>query len=441
MADVTRRNFMKGAAAASVLIGTSKTSWAGANERVNIAVMGLNGRGKSHLNGYAAVDGAEVTTLCDVDSRLFAPRTEEFFTKKGKAAPKVEQDIRRVLEDKDIDAISIATPNHWHSLATIWGCQAGKDVYVEKPMTHNIFEGRKVVEAAEKYKRIVQHGTQLRSNPGFQEGIQEMRDGLIGDVYMARCVCYKWRPDIGKGVAGKAPEGLDWNLWQGPAQERDFMVNDKGEGIYVPYYWHWVWDYGNGDIGNQGVHQLDAARWGLDVDMPYRVSSMGGMFLWEDAKEVFNVSSSSFMFKGKDGQDKMMTLEVRPWISNDEAGGSSFGVIFYGSKGYMSFPSYSGYKAYRGRGGKLIKEASNGSDVNHYQNFIDCVRSRNAEDITSKAIDGHYSSALSHYALTGARVNRVLEIDTETEMVKNDPEANAFLTRDYRAPFTVPETV
>lgn len=219
------------------------------------------------------------------------------------------------------------------------------------------------------------------------------------------------------------------------------MLNEKDRGLYVHYYWHWVWDYGNGDIGNQGVHQLDAARWGLGVDVPYRVTSMGGMFLWDDAKEVFNVSSSSFMFKGDDGKDKMVTLEVRPWCSNDEAGGMSFGVIFYGSEGYMSFPHYNGYKAYEGKAGKLIKQASNGSDLNHYQNFIDCVRSRDTGEVNAPPIEGHYSSALSHYALTGARVNRVLEIDPKTEMVKNDDEANRFLTRDYRAPFTVPEAV
>lgn len=425
---------------AGLLIGTSKTSWAGANDRVNVAIMGINGRGKSHMGGFRDVKGVAVKTLCEVDSRLFAPRIKEFYTDRGLPDPKPETDIRRVLEDKDIDAISIATPNHWHSLATIWACQAGKDVYVEKPMTHNIFEGRQVVKAAEKYKRIVQHGTQLRSSAGFQEGIQELRNGLIGDdVYMARCVCYKWRPSIGKGHVGDPPKELAWDLWQGPAQERPFILNEKNEGMYVPYYWHWVWDYGNGDIGNQGVHQLDAARWGLGVDLPYRVTSMGGMFLWDDAKEVFNVSSSSFMFKGKDGKDKMMTLEVRPWCSNEEEGGRSFGVIFYGDKGYMTFPNYNGYRAYAGNGEKVIKERFDGGS--HYQNFIDCVRGRDTEAINAKAIDGHYSSALSHYALTGARLNRVLEIDTKTEMVKDDPEANSYLTRDYRKPFVVPKEV
>ena len=441
MEQVTRRDFVKTAAATTILLGTSRTAWAGANDRVRVAQMGLNGRGKSHLGGYAKVENVEVATLCDPDSRLFAPTTKAFFADQGKPAPKVEQDIRRVLDDKNIDAISMATPNHWHSLATIWACQAGKDVYVEKPMTHNIFEGQRVVEAARKYKRIVQHGTQLRSNPGFQEGIKLLHDGALGKIYMARCVCYKWRPDIGKAHPGKPPAELDWNIWQGPAREEPFMLNAKEQGLFVHYNWHWHWAYGNGDIGNQGIHQLDAARWGLGVDLPYRVTSMGGLLLWDDAKQIFDVSSTSFMFKGRDGHDKMATLEVRPWMTNDEAGGTSFGVIFYGEKGWMTFPNYDGYKMYEGRENKLVKERDEGSDVNHYQNFIDCVRSRDAAAVNAPPIEGHWSSALSHYALTGARVNRVLEIDPKTELVKNDAEANKMLTRECRAPFTVPKAV
>ena len=445
MDKITRRDFVKGAAStaatAAVLIGTSKTGWAGANDRVNICQMGLNGRGKSHLGAYNELDNVQVTTLCDPDSRLFEPRTKEFFSRRNKPEPKVEQDIRRVLDDPDIDAVSMATPNHWHSLGAIWAMQAGKHVYVEKPMTHNIFEGKKVCEAQKKYGKVVQHGTQLRSNPGFQEGISLLKQGIIGDVYMARCVCYKWRPSIGPAHAGQAPAELDWNMWQGPAQEQPFMLNEKDEGIFVHYFWHWVWDYGNGDIGNQGVHQLDAARWGLGVNTPYRVASMGGMFLWDDAKEVYNVSSSSFMFKGEDGKDKMMTLEVRPWMTNDEVGGTSFGVVFYGSEGFMSFPNYESYKVFKGRDAKLVKQNSDGTDLNHYRNFIECIRNNDPDGVNAPPIEGHYSSALSHYALTGARVNRVLEIDTETETVKNDDEANTYLTRVYREPFVVPTEV
>jgi len=441
MEKINRRDFVKGAAAAAVLIGTSKTSWAGANERIRIAQMGINGRGKSHLGAYKAMKDVAVTTLCDPDSRLFEPRTKEFFSGSRQEKPKYEQDIRRVLDDPDIDVVSIATPNHWHSLGAIWAMQAGKDVYCEKPMTHNIFEGRKVIEAAAKYKRVIQHGTQLRSNPGFQEGIRLLQEGIIGEVYMARCVCYKWRPSIGKGRVGEPPAELDWNLWQGPAQEQPFQYNEQNDGLLVHYNWHWVWPYGNGDIGNQGVHQLDAARWGLGVGLPYRCTSMGGMFLWDDAKEIYNVSQSSYMFKGDDGKDKMMVLDVRPWMTNDELGGRGFGVIFYGSEGYMSFPDYASYKVFKGRDGELVKEGSDGSDQHHYANFIDCVRKADPAGVNAPPTEGHYSSALSHYALAGAKVNRVLEIDPETEMVKGDDEANALLTREYREPFVVPVEV
>ena len=442
MEQVTRRDFVKTAAATTILLGTSRTAWAGANDRVRVAQMGLNGRGKSHLGGYAKVENVEVATLCDPDSRLFAPTTKAFFADKGKPAPKVEQDIRRVLDDKSIDAISMATPNHWHSLATIWACQAGKDVYVEKPMTHNIFEGRKVVEAAKKYKRIVQHGTQLRSNPGFQEGIKLLHDGALGKIYLCRTRVLQVAPRHRQGPRRQAARGTRLEHLAGARAGRALhrsTPRSRGCSSTTTGTWHWA--YGNGDIGNQGIHQLDAARWGLGVDLPYRVTSMGGLLLWDDAKQIFDVSSTSFMFKGKDGHDKMVTLEVRPWMTNDEAGGTSFGVIFYGEKGWMTFPNYDGYKMYEGRENKLVKERDEGSDVNHYQNFIDCVRSRDAAAVNAPPIEGHWSSALSHYALTGARVNRVLEIDPKTELVKNDAEANKMLTREYRAPFTVPKAV
>jgi len=261
--SMSRRKFLGSTASAVIVAGTmAKGRVFGANDRVNVCVMGINGRGQSHIKAFTAVDQAQVAGLCEVDTTLFDSRIKNYFERRNLPKPKTYTDIRQALDDKDIDVISTATPNHWHSLATIWACQAGKDMYVEKPMTHNIYEGLKVVEAAKKYNRIVQHGTQLRSNPGFQEGIQLLKDGFIGDVYMARSVCYKWRPDIGKGVPGEPPSTLRWDLWQGPAKEQPFMVkvSNPDEGIYVHYFWHWVWDYGNGDIGNQGVHQLDAAR-------------------------------------------------------------------------------------------------------------------------------------------------------------------------------------
>ncbi|MCP4642411.1 MAG: Gfo/Idh/MocA family oxidoreductase [bacterium] len=436
--SMNRRNFL-GSSASAVIVGGTMASGKvyGANDRINIAVAGLNGRGKSHLGGYAAVKDAEVTTICDVDSSLFKPRVEEFFTKRKRPEPKVETDIRKVLEDKSIDAVSLATPNHWHSLGAIWACQAGKDVYVEKPISHNVFEGRKLAEAAAKYECVVQHGTQIRSNPSIREAIDLLHQGILGEVYMARGLCYRWRGDIGKGKPGTPPAHLDWPLWQGPVEDRPFIVDENGKGLLVHYNWHWVWDYGNGDIGNQGVHQLDVARWGLGVEHPYKVASMGGMFLWDDAKTVYNVTSSSFMFKGPDGKDKMMTFEVRPWATNDEMN-AKVGILFYGEKGYLVIDSYSHY-AFYDKDDKMVKEGKQGAS--HYQNFIDVVRSRKMDELNAPAEEGHLSSALAHYGLASARLDRVLKIDPETEMAIDDDEANAMLTRKYRKGFEVPEVV
>ena len=301
--DLSRRSFMRntamGAASGVGIIGTAKTSWAGANDRVRVAICGLRGRGRSHLGGFLPQDGVEVVAVCDPDSRLFKPRVSEYFTKQNLPEPKVEQDVRKLLEDKDIDVVSIATPNHWHSLMTVWACQAGKDVYVEKPGSHNIFEGRKMVEAMNKYGRMVQHGTQIRSNPSIQEAIQHLRDGVIGEVYMARGLCYRWRDSIGLEQDCPVPEGVDYDLWLGPAKERPFNPNR------FHYNWHYHWDYGNGDIGNQGVHQLDVARWGLGVGLPKRVTSMGNMYLFDDQKEVPNVITTCYDYPdaGREGQD------------------------------------------------------------------------------------------------------------------------------------------
>ena len=262
MKKITRRDLLKTALPASVAAYAIPTfiphTAFGANDRLRVGVIGINGRGKDHIKGFMNLDNVQVTTLCDVDSVVLGAGASDFEKKYSKTV-KQEKDLRKVYEDKDIDAVSIATPNHWHALAAIWACQAGKDVYVEKPACHNVFEGRKLVEAATKYNKIVQHGVQLRSSVAIQEAIKHLRDGLIGKVYMAKGIVYKWRPDIGNLGNSPVPEGLDWNMWQGPAQEKAFSKN------YVHYNWHWFWDYGNGDIGNQGIHETDLAMWGLDV--------------------------------------------------------------------------------------------------------------------------------------------------------------------------------
>lgn len=434
MGDVTRRTFMKTAAAGAAVgltLGTSKTSWAGANETIRVAVLGIRGRGRSHLGGFIGRDKVQVVALADPDSRLFEPRMKEFFDDKGVERPRCEQDLRRIMDDPSIDAVSIATPNHWHALASIWACQAGKHVYVEKPCSHNVFEGRKLVEAAKKYNRVVSHGTQIRSNPGIIEAIQKLNEGVIGEVYMARGLCYKSRDTIGHTPDAPVPEGVDYNLWLGPAPERPFSENR------FHYNWHWHWDYGNGDIGNQGVHQMDVARWGLGVGMPSKVSAMGDMFLFDDDKEVPNTITSAFHYPDAGPKGKMMVFEVRPWHTNDEAG-VKIGNLFYGSEGYMVIDSYSRYKTFLA-GGEPGPSRDEGGD--HYGNFIDAVRAEDPSMVTADAEEGHLSSALCHLGLISTKLGRSFDFDPATETIPGDEEANAMLTRNYRGPFTVPEKV
>lgn len=432
MSPLTRRQFMQGTAtiaAGATLLGTSKQSWANANERIRVAVVGIRGQGNGHIRAYASMPNVEVAALCDIDESLFEDRLKPFDDQDMKR-PKVEKDVRRILEDDSIDAISIASPNHWHALASIWACEAGKDVYVEKPCSHNVHEGRVLVEAAKRYDRIVQHGTQIRSNPGIIEAVEKLREGVIGEVYMARGLCYRWRGDIGKQADAPVPDGVDYDLWLGPAPERPFNPNR------FHYNWHYHWDYGNGDIGNQGVHQMDIARWGLGVTMPKRITSMGNMYLWDDDKEVPNVITSAFDFPDDGEKGRMLVFDTRPWCTNDEKG-ARVGVLFYGSEGYMIIDSYSRYRTYLGSNEE--PGPSRDESGNHIENFINAVRAHDGSMLNAPIIEGHYSSALCHLGLISAKLHRSLEFNPETEQFIGDDEANTMLTRDYRAPFTLPD--
>ncbi|UTA66357.1 Gfo/Idh/MocA family protein [Emticicia sp. 21SJ11W-3] len=432
MKKFTRRDMLKTAVPGSLAVMSIPTlipsTAFGANDRLRVAVIGVNGRGKDHISGFSKLDNVEVATLCDVDKVVLNERAADFEKKYAKKVH-IEQDLRRVYEDKSIDAVSIATPNHWHALAAIWACQAGKDVYVEKPACHNLFEGRQLVEAAKKYNRIVQHGVQLRSSAAIQEAIQHLRDGLIGKVYMARGTVYKWRPDIGNLGKSPVPEGLDWDLWQGPAQARDFSKN------YVHYNWHWFWDYGNGDIGNQGVHETDLAMWGLDVGLPEVITSAGGKYLWNDCKETPEVLTSTYQYP-KEG--KIIEFEVRPWMTNKEDG-VEVGNIFYGDKGYMVINGYNDYKTYLGRNREPGPARNAGGD--HYKNFVDAVRAKNKALLNGPIETGHLSASIAHLGNIAYRLGRTLKFDPKTETFPGDKEANAMLTRKYRAPFTVPAKV
>ena len=430
--QVSRREFIKNSAGVAVALSIPTfipASAFGANDRVQVAVLGINGRGQSHISGFSNLKNVDVACLCDPDNEVLQTRAKEFGEKSGKKV-KTEQDLRKVIEDKSIDVVSIATPNHWHALATIWACQAGKDVYVEKPGSHNFAEGRKMIEATKKYNRIVQHGVQLRSSAALQEAVKHLRDGLIGEVYMARGLVFKWRPDIGDKGTEPVPAGLNYDLWTGPAEMKPFSKN------YVHYNWHWNWNYGNGDIGNQGIHETDMCMWGLGVDtFPEKITSAGGKFLWKDCQETPELLSSTYIYPK---ERKIIEFEVRPWMTNREDG-VDIGNIFYGSEGYMVVKGYDFYETFLGRDRKPGPTRKAGGD--HYKNFIDAVVARDASILNGPVETAHLSSGLAHLGNIAYRTGRALTFDPKTEKFVNDKEANALLTRKYRAPYMMPETV
>jgi predicted dehydrogenase len=426
----TRRQFIGASASAVIAAGTmGRGTVFGANKRVRVGVVGLNGRGQSHVGGFTDFPGSEVVALCDCDKRVLEASAKALKEKTGKK-PKTFVDMRDLMESKGVDAVSFATPNHWHTLGSVWACQAGKDVYVEKPLSHEVWEGRQLAAAAKKYGRIVQHGTQNRSDPGWVRAIQRMKAGEIGEVYMARGLCYKRRDSIGFQPPEPPPDWLDWNLWQGPAQERPFCKN------YVHYNWHWFWDYGNGDIGNQGVHQMDVAVWGLGKGFPVRVGCAGGRFGYKDQGETANTQICTFTYA--DGA--LLVFEVRGRATNDEAG-EKVGNLFYGSEGYMA-----GEKLFDKDGKEIpdkekLSPADLGVTGNHYETFVKAVVSRKQEEGRGTALDGHIAASHCHLGNIAYRLGRDLRIDPDKELFVGEGagEANVMLKRVYRKGFEVPE--
>jgi predicted dehydrogenase len=432
---MNRRHFIMSTAV--ITAGAAVRGLASPNDTIRIGVVGCGGRGQSHVQAWSSMQNVELAALCDVDQSHIANKVKWVETKGGKK-PATYVDVRKLLEDKNIDAISIASPNHWHALQTIWAVQAGKDVYVEKPCTHNIFESQQIVAAARKYDRIVQQGSQSRSSAALREAVQKMRDGELGEVYMARGLCYKWRDTIGKKPVEPVPAGVDYDLWTGPSPMHPFTQNR------FHYNWHWFWDTGNGDLGNQGIHEVDIARWGLGVTHPTKVSTIGGKFMFDDDQETPNTLSASYEFD-VDGKKKMMTFEVRHWISPHEAGingdkpGNTIGNEFYGSKGYLIIDNYNKYYSFLGKDQEPGPAATKKDE--HWANFIDAVRSRRREDLTAEVAEGALSCNLMHLANISYRLGRTLHWDAKTLTCVGDAEANKMLTRSYRAPFVVPKNV
>jgi predicted dehydrogenase len=442
--QLTRRQFIGKTTTAVIVAGTMASGKVfGANNRIRLCTIGFNGQGGSHIRDILAMkDDAEYVALCDVDSNVMARGVKMVEAAQGKA-PKTYKDIRQALEDKQIDAVTIATPNHWHTLGAIWACQAGKDVYVEKPLSHNVHEGRQLVAAAEKYRRIVQHGTQSRSNPTLIRDMKLMHDGFIGNIVESRGYVYKNgnRGSIGHGKEGPVPENLDWTLWQGPAKDRPYMVNTdrKKPGLYVHYDWHYFWEYGNGEIGNQGVHQMDAACWGHNRGLPIRVYSSGGRYGLNDDGQTPNTQATTFTYA--DGS--IMTFEVRNLGSFEEADGGNCGNSFFGTKGFYvlgrGFFTYKEGKTNQREAIPVPEDVPKPETGGKWKRFFAAVRSRNPNDMTVSTLDAHFSCVHCHLGNIAYRLGRSLDFDPVAERFK-DKEANRYLKRDYRKGFDVSQS-
>lgn len=487
----SRREFLRDSAALAALGASGsfaaplaaaapdiKAAGKGANDTLNVAIIGVNGRGKDHVHGLAGKPGVNVAVICDADSAV-AGKAMTDTEKAQKRAPKFEQDLRRILDDKTIDIVTIATPNHWHALAAIWALQAGKHVYVEKPVSHNVSEGRRIVEAARRYNRICQTGTQSRSNPGMRDAMAYIHSGKIGKVKLARGTCYKLRPTIGQVEGdGKIPSTVDYNLWCGPAP----LTPPHRKHFH--YDWHWFWDYGCGDLGNQGIHEMDKARWGLNKnEMPKTVLSYGGRFGYEDDGQTANTQVCIY-----DYGDCELIFEVRglpsktPYPFDPNGGKPSrdrnfVGNIFYGTEGVVICPTYNSGVAFNLKG-EVVQRFNKGGD--HYANFLSAVRNNSSAELNADILEGHLSSALCHIGNVSYRLGTPQKFSDETkafgddkeayetvakmkehlkdnhvaldgltyklgrkltltgETFGNDAEANAMLTRSYRQGFEVP---
>jgi predicted dehydrogenase len=428
--QTNRRYFLATSMAGLVASASSKRLPASANEKVRIGVIGARGRGADLVSFFSKNDGFEIPVLCDVDSRVFS-KAQNYLIKASQPVAKIESDFRKILDDKSIDAIAVATPDHWHALMAVMGCQAGKHVYCEKPVSHNLVEGRRIVEASRKYNRVVQCGIQRRSSASVKEAVDLVRSGVVGKVGMARAWIHQIRPNIGHGKLGEVPKGVDFAMWQGPAPDRPFMENR------FHYNWHWFWNWGTGEIGNNGIHGVDVARWGLGVDGPTQVTSGGGKFVFDDDQEVPDTQIVTWEFPEK----CVIQWEHRMW-SKHPTEGSGFGIAWYGDKGTMLI----GDKGWRiedldPKAPALAKSEGPSKDgmTAHVQNFLDCIKSGQKPNADIEI--GHLSTRLCHLGNIAHRTGRKLTFDPATETFSGDPAANALLSREYSSRFAMPAQV
>lgn len=413
---MNRRYFLPAIAAAA----TSAQLARPASDRVRVAIVGVRGRGRALAAGFAKLPDASVEYLVDVDDRVI-PAAAEAVVKAGGKPPHAVRDMRRVFDDKSIDAVVIATPDHWHAPAAILACDAGKDVYLEKPCSHNIREGMLVVEAARRNKRIVQHGTQSRSRAITREAIDYVHSGKIGRVLMAKAWNVQKRADIGHKPDAPVPAGVDYDTWIGPALALPFNENR------FHYTWHWHWNFGTGDAGNDGAHQIDMARWALGVELPTEVSGTGAKLFFDDDQQTPDTINAAFRYPGK-----MLMFEMRIWNPYALEGAEN-GVAVYGSEGMVQIAKWDrlwGYKVYDSKGKLVTHQQSQGEDEAHVRNFVDCVRSRKAPNAEIEI--GFRSTVHCHLANIVARTGRTVRYDAATGTVTGDAAAQKLVAREYR---------
>ncbi|MFK7819629.1 MAG: Gfo/Idh/MocA family protein [Planctomycetaceae bacterium] len=417
---VSRRGFL-GATTASAFAGSARANESDTST-IRVGVMGLS-RGLSLAKNFAACPGVEIHYVCDVDERRAAAAATAI-NKLSKVKAKPVGDFRTILDDKQIDVFVCAAPNHWHAPASIMACKAGKHVYVEKPCSHNAWEGELLVQAARKHKRCVQMGNQRRSAVKIIEGIKLIHDGGIGNVHYSRSWYANLRGPIGDGKPAKVPDHVDYELWQGPAPRLPF-VNNR-----LHYNWHWVWHYGNGELGNNGIHSIDLSRWGLNVDYPTRVTSSGGRHWFNDSQETPDTHLVSFEFEG----GKQIMWEG---LSCNRHGidGESFGVSFHGDKGSLTMDSW-GYTLLDKKDKELKKVSGKAADLVHIANFIQAVRKDDPSLLASEIEEGHKSTLLCHLGNIAHRTGHSLTCDQANGHIKDDPAAADMWKRDYESGWT-----
>jgi predicted dehydrogenase len=438
MVPINRRRFLKTSVAS--VASLSALSYARAtdspNDKVNLAMIGIGstvpgsvgGRGRQLIRPFSSFKDVDIAYLCDIDESFF-PYGQKLLSAAQRSEARVEKDLRRILEDKSVDAVVVATPDHWHALATIWACQAGKHVYVEKPASHNLNEGRRMVEAARKYHRVVQLGTQSRSSASLARAAELVRSGKLGKIPHARAWIGGSRPNIGHQKDTAVPPEVDYNLWLGPAPERAFNVNR------FHYRWHWMWDYGTGELGNNGIHALDRIRWLLDLDAPTRVVAAGGKFFYDDDQETPDTLTVTYEFP-----TCSVTCELRIW---SRATGD--GTAIYGENGSLILDR-EGWHVEKGieATDKGDSEPDKVEGSVHQRNFIDCIKGSSGTNEKKPHADieeGHKSTRLCHLGNVAFRTGRAIRFDAQTETCLDDPEANRLLGRSYRKPFAVPSEV